>query len=62
MKCPCKGCTDRTVTCHAMCERFEAWKKGREAVNAARARENRDLISRKGLRRIWKGMRYGKRH
>ena len=27
MKCPCRGCTDRTLTYHAVCERFGEWKK-----------------------------------
>ena len=61
MKCPCKGCTDRTVTCHAMCERFEAWRKMKDEAIEARARMNENAISRKGLRAIWKGMRYGRR-
>jgi hypothetical protein len=30
MKCPCKGCTDRTVTCHGVCKRYEEWKKEHE--------------------------------
>ena len=27
MKCPCRGCTDRTLTCHGVGERFAEWKK-----------------------------------
>lgn len=29
MKCPCRGCTDRTMTCHCdgQCERWEQWKE-----------------------------------
>ena len=26
LKCPCKGCTDRTVTCHSVCKKYEDWK------------------------------------
>lgn len=33
MKCPCMGCTDRTVTCHCegQCKRWEEWKVYHEA-------------------------------
>ena len=24
---PCKGCTDRTITCHVVCTRYQEWKK-----------------------------------
>ena len=24
---PCKGCTDRTITCHGVCKKYQAWKK-----------------------------------
>ena len=27
MRCPCRGCTDRTVTCHSVCQRYKEWKK-----------------------------------
>ena len=27
MKCPCKGCEDRTITCHGVCKRYQEWKK-----------------------------------
>ena len=27
MKCPCRGCLDRTLTCHGVCERFAEWKE-----------------------------------
>lgn len=29
MKCPCRGCTDRTMTCKyaGQCERWEKWKE-----------------------------------
>ena len=31
MKCPCRGCTDRTITCHGVCERYQEWKKENDA-------------------------------
>ena len=33
MKCPCKGCTDRTIVCHSLCRRYTEWKEERENVN-----------------------------
>ena len=27
---PCKGCQDRTITCHGVCRRYEEWKKEEE--------------------------------
>jgi hypothetical protein len=24
-ECPCKGCRERTPTCHAECEKYKAW-------------------------------------
>lgn len=24
---PCRGCPDRTVTCHGFCKRYQDWKK-----------------------------------
>ena len=33
MKCPCNGCTDRTITCNGVCKKYHDWKKNREDVN-----------------------------
>ena len=30
-KCPCKGCTERTVGCHANCEKYKKWRTDYEA-------------------------------
>ena len=30
MKCPCRGCLDRTMTCHGFCERYQDWKQNHE--------------------------------
>ena len=29
MKCPCRGCPDRTITCHyeGFCDKWSEWKK-----------------------------------
>ena len=39
MKCPCKGCTDRTITCHSVCRRYAEWKDWKEEGNRVRAAE-----------------------
>lgn len=26
-RCPCRGCADRTLTCHGVCARYQEWKK-----------------------------------
>ena len=33
MKCPCKGCTERRLTCHGFCERYQTWKKELDETN-----------------------------
>jgi hypothetical protein len=60
MACPCKECTERTITCHGFCERYKDWKDERDKGNEERYkhRENRNTINRTVLRRIWKGMRW----
>ena len=40
MKCPCKGCVDRTVTCHGRCPRYEEFKKDKEEQNKRKYLEN----------------------
>ena len=30
MKCPCRGCEDRTMTCHGVCQRYQDWKQNHE--------------------------------
>ena len=32
MRCPCRGCHDRTITCHGVCEKYQGWKKKNEDV------------------------------
>ena len=34
MKCPCRGCTDRTITCHGVCKKYQKWKKWNEERRA----------------------------
>lgn len=36
---PCRGCTDRELGCHGICEKYESYKKalGNERTNAYKA-------------------------
>ena len=36
MKCPCKECNDRTITCHSVCKRYTEWKGWRDEINRKR--------------------------
>lgn len=29
-KCPCRGCPDRTITCHGVCRKYQEWKAEHE--------------------------------
>ena len=29
-RCPCRVCTDRTLTCHGVCRKYQEWKKEHE--------------------------------
>lgn len=41
-KCPCKGCEDRTPTCHAQCPdgKYDKWKAVLAEEMKARQKEN----------------------
>lgn len=46
MKCPCQGCPDREVPCHAKCEKYDAWKAERDAKKKiADAEREKDYFS-----------------
>lgn len=54
MKCPCKDCFDRTLTCHSGCKQYAEWKEWRESINQKRQQEqkSRDTISERGIKMI----------
>ena len=56
MKCPCRDCADRTVTCHGFCEQYKGWKTWRDGLNVKvkKERERYDTMSDKGIRWIYK--------
>ena len=41
---PCKGCTLRSVGCHAMCQAYDRWRQ-EEKERKAYERKNRFIIS-----------------
>lgn len=45
MICPCKGCEDRTITCHGVCKRYQEWKAWIEERNRKMVldRTNREI-------------------
>ena len=38
--CPCKGCDERTLTCHGFCSKYKEWKTKLETEYAERKKEN----------------------
>lgn len=56
MKCPCRDCNNRTVTCHGFCEQYKEWKTWRDGLNVKvkKERERYDTMSDKGIRWIYK--------
>lgn len=39
---PCKDCPDRTVGCHASCEKYTAFAAERERIRAARWKDGQN--------------------
>ena len=40
MRCPCRGCPDRTITCHGFCERYRDWREVFEKEKEWKRRQN----------------------
>ena len=61
-KCPCKGCEDRTVTCHGACGKYQAWKKTETEKRAEinRIKGSKNTMSDAKKRAIWRKMRYSR--
>ena len=43
--CPCKGCNERKIGCHANCEKYNSWKNNGVEIN------NEPFIDKKKRRR-----------
>lgn len=51
--CPCKGCTERTATCHGECLKYREYKASLSNNKAAIARQRElEHLDRKNLRRL----------
>ena len=63
MNCPCKGCHDRTVTCHGVCEKFAEWKSVQAEAQARRQEEKEKLpgIDMTQMRKYWRNLSFRKR-
>lgn len=55
---PCKGCTDRTVTCHGVCRRYQEWQDENEKVKQW-LRDQAPITSENGLKAQNKRLRHG---
>ena len=59
--CPCKGCTERTISCHGFCKRYQEWKAGENAVHQKFAEERSptgmEVMIHKSMRDLWKSFR-----
>ena len=61
MKCPCKDCLDRTMTCHGVCDRYKAWKKWYEEMKAAQPDRSMHF-SEQNQRVWWRNLKKWKKH
>lgn len=61
MKCPCKGCERRTLTCHGLCENYQEWKKENTARNDWLKEQNRVHVSDSVIKKHWKNLSYSRR-
>lgn len=59
MKNPCKGCTDRTITCHGVCQHYQDFKKELDATNKW-LREQLPTTSEMGLKGQRERLKHGK--
>ena len=60
-KCPCKGCDDRTVTCHSVCRRYQGWKDEHAAEIRHNYEQNRVCLSDHSIRQHWRNLKAGRR-
>ena len=52
--CPCRDCTERTLTCHSGCGKYKEWKAKLEDMNRRRLEEKakRDVMSSAAKKKI----------
>lgn len=56
-KAPCKGCSDRKIGCHSMCERYLAFAEYRKRINETRLKNNEIIYY-----YSWRKINNGKEH
>jgi hypothetical protein len=57
-KSPCNGCTNRTVTCHGVCRRYQEWQDENEKVKQW-LRDQAPITSENVLKAQNKRLRHG---
>ena len=64
MKCPCRGCTDRTITCHGVCKRYQEWKKEHEDEKEwlrKQKPQTSEALRKREIEKVRRMARYGNR-
>ena len=52
--CPCYGCHEREIRCHAQCGRYRVWREKRDEMLQAKYEYNEACNNRTSIRRAWK--------
>jgi len=61
LKCPCKGCEKRTLTCHGFCQEYKAWKAEHQAEKDWLQKQNLLEISDSVMKKHWRNLRSNRR-
>jgi hypothetical protein len=57
VKCPCKGCDRRTLTCHGVCKGYQDWKKYNTEKMDWLRQQNARPVSDSVVKMGWKNMK-----
>ena len=59
--CPCAGCDDREIGCHAKCERYKDWRRvmDERREEEHRRQESKGTLSEHAIRQMWRKARWG---
>ena len=61
MKCPCKGCGKRTITCHSVCAEYKEWSAHNEQIREMKRKEtDRHQLSHGIVRKHWRNLKLGR--
>lgn len=64
MKCPCRGCENRSETCHGTCEGYKKWKKyndDRKAWLKAQLPMTSEGVKKREIENLRRKAKYGNR-